>query len=64
MPRQIVCYLAREMTDNTLEQIGKHVGGRKHATVYYSVSEAEKAIKESRVLYDRVMQLKDIILND
>ncbi|MDY4522645.1 MAG: DnaA/Hda family protein [Atopobium sp.] len=64
LPRQIACYLAREMTDNTLEQIGKHVGGRKHATIYYSVSETEKAIKESRVLYDRVMQLKDIILND
>ncbi len=63
LPRQVACYLAREMTDNTLAQIGKHIGGRVHPTIYYSIREAEKSIKESRVLYDKVMQIKDIILN-
>lgn len=62
-PRQIGCYLAREMTDLTLADIGKRFGGRSHATISYSITETEKNIKESRLLYDQISQIKDTVLN-
>ena len=63
-PRQIACYLSRSLTDVTLADIGKHFGGRSHATVYYSISEVEKQLKDDRLLVDRVNRLKDLLLNE
>ena len=35
-PRQIGMYLSRELTDQTLPTIGRHFGGRNHATVLHA----------------------------
>ena len=36
MPRQICMYLARNMTNHSLEEIGGHLGGRDHTTVMHA----------------------------
>ena len=63
-PRQVGCYLARSLTDVTLADIGKHFGGRSHATVYYSITEVEKQLKEDRLFFDRVTRLKNALLDE
>jgi chromosomal replication initiator protein len=51
-PRQIAMYLCREMTDDSLPQIGRAFGGKHHATVIHSV----RKIKELRSKDLRVNQ--------
>ncbi len=36
MPRQICMYLARNLTNHSLEEIGGHLGGRDHTTVMHA----------------------------
>ncbi len=36
-PRQLAMYLCRELTDNSLPQIGKAFGGKHHTTVLHSI---------------------------
>lgn len=36
MPRQICMYLARKLTNHSLEEIGGHLGGRDHTTVLHA----------------------------
>ena len=36
LPRQICMYLARNLTDHSLEEIGGHLGGRDHTTVLHA----------------------------
>ena len=64
VPRQVGCWLARNLTDVTLADIGKHFGGRSHATVYYSITETEKSMKEDRLFFDQVSRLKESLLNE
>jgi len=35
-PRQVAMYLARELTDASLPQIGEEFGGRDHSTVIHA----------------------------
>lgn len=41
-PRQIAMYLARELTDLSLSDIGKQMGGKDHATVIYACKQVDK----------------------
>ncbi|MBR3315866.1 MAG: chromosomal replication initiator protein DnaA [Atopobiaceae bacterium] len=61
-PRHIAIWLTRELTDNTLADIGKHFGGRTHATVKHSIGVIEEGMREDRVLQDRVARIRDQIL--
>ena len=40
-PRQIAMYLSRQLTDGSLNDIGKSMGGKDHATVIYACKQVE-----------------------
>jgi chromosomal replication initiator protein len=54
--RQIAMYLARELTDMSLPQIGDRFGGRDHTTVLYAVNKIKRLLNDD---HDR--QLHEVI---
>ncbi len=57
VPRQVSMYLARQMTDLSLQQIGKYFGGRDHKTVQHACKKVEEAMKSDAVLSGAVRQI-------
>lgn len=57
-PRQLCMFLAREMTDLTLSDIGAHFGGRDHTTVIYAIERIEERLKLEPDLVQLVDELK------
>lgn len=41
LPRQVAMYLSRELTEASLSDIGKNMGGKDHATVIYACKQIE-----------------------
>jgi chromosomal replication initiator protein len=56
-PRQISMYLARQLTDLSLVQIGAYFGGRDHTTVLHACRKIEQAIRRDAVLSGAVRQI-------
>lgn len=54
-PRQIAMYLARELTEQSLSDIGKQMGGKDHATVIYACKQVEKR-RAADENYDRMVE--------
>jgi chromosomal replication initiator protein len=55
LPRQVAMYLSKQVTEASLSDIGKHFGGKDHATVIYAC----KQIEERRVkdeTFNRMME--------
>ncbi|MDO4731107.1 MAG: chromosomal replication initiator protein DnaA [Clostridia bacterium] len=52
--RKISMYLAREMTNLSLNSIGDEFGGRDHSTVVYSIQQIEKELKKDLRLKETV----------
>ncbi len=44
-PRQIAAYLLKELTHKSLNEIGKMLGGRDHASVLYFIKQVQEKIK-------------------
>ena len=59
--RHVGIWLARELCDRTLADIGKHFGGRSHATVMHSIGVVDDARRDDKSFYDRLMQLRESI---
>jgi chromosomal replication initiator protein len=57
LPRQVGMYLARQLTDLSLEQIGAYFGGRDHSTVLHACRKVEQALAEDVPLSRAVRQL-------
>ncbi len=57
VPRQIGMYLARELTDLSLEEIGSHFGGRDHSTVLHACRKIQGALDDDAVIAGAVQQL-------
>jgi chromosomal replication initiator protein len=52
--RQVAMYLARELTDHSLPEIGRGVGGRNHATVIHAINRVGTAVRTDPALRDAV----------
>jgi chromosomal replication initiator protein len=61
--RHVGIWLTRELTDNTLDEIGKKFGGRTHATVKHSIAWVDDYKKRDRTIHDRIATLKDNIVD-
>ncbi len=49
-PRQIAMYLAKQLTDASLPEIGRQFGGKHHTTVLHSVNKIEEVRKNDKDL--------------
>ncbi len=54
-PRQIAMYLSRELTDASLSDIGKDMGGKDYATVIYACKQVEKR-RTADESFDRMVE--------
>ena len=41
-PRQLAMYLAKQLTDASLVEIGNHFGGKHHSTVMHSITKIDQ----------------------
>lgn len=55
--RHLAMYLARELTDVSLPQIGDKFGGRDHTTVLHAVDKVGRLMHEDRDVYNLIQQL-------
>ena len=57
-PRHLVCYLAKEMTNLTLVEIGRFVGGRDHSTVLHAVNKIRSKLLADSALSAEVTRIR------
>jgi len=57
LPRQVGMYLARQLTELSLQQIGAYFGGRDHSTVLHACRKVENALAHDVRLSGAVRQL-------
>lgn len=58
LPRQVVMYLARQLTPLSLKQIGSYFGGRDHRTVQHACAKVADAMETDRQLAGVVKQMQ------
>lgn len=60
--RQVVMWMARQLTDESYETIGTELGGRDHSTVYYSIGKVEERLTEDKSYLCKLDRLKKEIV--
>ncbi len=55
LPRQVAMYISRELTESSLSDIGKVIGGKDHATVIYATKQM-KARRAKDDSFDRMIE--------
>jgi chromosomal replication initiator protein len=56
--RQVAMYLARELTDHSLPEIGRGVGDRNHATVIHAINRVSSTVRTDPTLRTAVDNLR------
>lgn len=59
--RQIAMYFSRELTKNTLQEIGAKFGGRDHSTVLHAIEVVKNEIEQNEKMRDKMAFLKKIL---
>jgi chromosomal replication initiator protein len=57
--RQVAMYLAKELTNLTLESIGLNFGGKDHSTVLYSHNTIKDLLKNDSLLQNQIKEIKE-----
>jgi chromosomal replication initiator protein len=60
-PRQIAMYLAKQMTDSSLPEIGRQFGGKHHTTVLHSIEKIETQRKADKDLNRTLNKLTETL---
>ncbi|HEY2894818.1 MAG TPA: DnaA/Hda family protein [Pirellulales bacterium] len=60
--RGVAMYLARQLTRQSLQQIGTFFGGRDHTTVLHGCRRTDKLLKRDRATRQAVLDLKKILI--
>jgi chromosomal replication initiator protein len=55
LPRQVAMYIAKQTTNSSLSDIGKHFGGKDHATVIYACRQIEER-KTKDETFNRIIE--------
>ena len=63
LPRQIAMYLMREISNESLPQIGEALGGRDHTTVLYACEKIADMIERDDMVRRQVFQIRDQLFN-
>jgi chromosomal replication initiator protein len=61
--RQIIMFIAREMTRLSFPDIGENIGGRDHSTVIYSYNKMKQRIQTEKTLNETVEKIKHAVTN-
>lgn len=61
LPRQVAMYLARELTELSLPEIGNSFGGKDHTTVLHSYNKIKGDLKVNETLKDKVEKVLQVI---
>ncbi len=59
VPRQIAMYLAKQMTEASLPEIGRQFGGKHHTTVMHSINKIDEQRKQDKDLQRTVNKLTE-----
>jgi chromosomal replication initiator protein len=60
-PRQLAIHLSRELTDSSLQDIGKAFGGRNHATVLHACKRVEERVGNDQQAVDELADLMALV---
>ena len=61
VPRQIAMFLAKQMTEASLPEIGRQFGNKHHTTVMHSISKIEEQRREDKDLQRTLNKLQDVL---
>lgn len=61
LPRQIAMFLARELTNLSLPDIGRQFGGRDHTTIMYACKKIEKTVATDAKLGAQIQQIRELM---
>ena len=59
VPRQIAMYLAKQMTEASLPEIGRQFGGKHHTTVMHSIAKIDEQRRNDKALNQTVNKLME-----
>ncbi len=61
VPRQIAMYLAKQMTEASLPEIGRQFGGKHHTTVMHSIAKIDEQRRQDKDLNRTLNKLMEIL---
>jgi chromosomal replication initiator protein len=61
VPRQIAMYLAKQMTEASLPEIGRQFGGKHHTTVMHSIAKIDEQRRADKSLNSTVNKLQETL---
>jgi len=64
LPRQIAMYLLREISNESLPQIGQTLGGRDHTTVMYACEKVADLMETDEMLRRQVVMMREQLFNN
>jgi chromosomal replication initiator protein len=61
VPRQIAMYLAKQMTEASLPEIGRQFGNKHHTTVMHSIAKIDEQRRTDKDLHRMLSKLQDVL---